>query len=419
MTKISILWLLCLCSFSGMAQSLDDINKLMEKKQFNEAKTAIEKHLADPKNSAKSDGWYFKGRIYNSLSYDTVTAPADAYAYKLLAYDAFKKTQELDKNDLRLKVESYRSYLDIYLGLFDLGAKFYNTKDYKNAFNSFKQALEVKDFMMGKNYTFTEVKLYALDTALVLNTAITAVQDKNEDMAVVYYRKLTDANVSDKNFQEVYEYLADYYTRKADFTNQQAILEKGKKFYPLNEYWTDLEMETVRKTGDKNALFAKYEEMMAKNPSSFLLPYNYAIDLFNSFYAKDAKAENVNAASKEKLNSVLKLAIANDKGIDASVLMTKYLYNLSSDMSIAANLVKGTKPEDVKKKAALVAETIKKMDEFLAYGLRVATFYDALPTMKPVQKATYQELLSNMSEVYNYKKDPKKAAEVDKKRQAL
>ena len=160
-------------------------------------------------------------------------------------------------------------------------------------------------------------------------------------------------------------------------------------------------------------------EMMAKNPSSFLLPYNYAIDLFNSFYARDAKAENVNAASKEKLNSVLKLAIANDKGIDASVLMTKYLYNLSSDMSIAANLVKGTKPEDVKKKAALVVETIKKMDDFLAYGLKVAAFYDAMPTLKPVQRATYQELLSNMSEVYNYKKDTKKAAEVDKKRQAL
>ena len=419
MTKISILFLLCLCSFSGMAQSLDDINKLMEKKQFNEAKTAIEKHLADPKNSAKSDGWYFKGRIYNSLSYDTVTAPADAYAYKLQAFDAFKKTQELDKNDLRLKVEAYRSYLDLYLGLFDLGAKFYNTKDYKNASNSFKQALDVKDFMMSKNYTFTEVKLYALDTSLVLNTAIAAAQDKNEDMAVVYYRKLTDANVSDKSFQEVYEFLADYYTRKADLTSQQAILQKGKKLYPQNEYWTDLEMETVRKTGDKTALFAKYEEMMVNNPSSFLLPYNYAIDLFNSFYAKGVKSENISAASKEKLNSILKLAIANDKGIDASVLMTKYLYNVSSDMSIAANLIKGTKPEDVKRKAAMVAETIKKMDEFLAYGLKVAAFYDALPTMKPVQKATYQELLSNMSEVYNYKKDTKKAAETDKKRQAL
>lgn len=418
MTKISIVLMLCFCSIVGMAQSLDDINKLMGDKKFNEAKTAIDKHLADPKNATKSDAWYFKGRIYNSLSYDTTVSPTVAYNYKLEAFNAFKKTQELDKNDIRLKVEQYRSYLDLYLGLYDLGAKFYNTKDYKNAFNAFQNALEVKDFILGKKYEFTEVKMNALDTSLVLNTGIAASQDKNDDMAVKYYRQLTDANVSDKNFQEVYEYLADYYSKKGDAANLQAILDKGKKLYPDNDYWTDLEMETVRKTGDKDALFAKYEKMIAEKPTSFILPYNYAIDLFNNLYAKDAKPADINAA-REKLTSVLKSAIANDKGIDASVLMTKHLYNVSSDMSIAANLVKGTKPEDIKKKATLVAETNKQMDEFLKYGQQVSTWFDAQASLKPVQKATYQELLSNMSEVYNYKKDPKKAAEMDKKRTSL
>jgi hypothetical protein len=401
-----------------MSQSLDDINKLMGDKKFSQAKVAIDKHMADPKNAAKSDAWYFKGRIYNSLSYDTTIPPIDAYNYKLEAFNAFKKTQELDKNDIRLKVEAYRSYLDLYLGLYDLGAKFYNNKDFKNAFNSFKNALEVKDFIMGKNYVFTEVKMNALDTSLVLNTGIAASQDKNDDMAVLYYRQLADANVSEKNFQEVYEYLADYYSKKGDAANLQAILDKGRKLYPQNEYWTDLEMETVRKTGDKDALFAKYEKMIAANPSSFVLPYNYSIDLFNSLYAKDAKPTDI-VAAREKLTSVLKSAIANDKGIDATVLMTKHLYNVSSDLSIAANLIKGKTPEDVKKKAAMVAETIKKMDEFLAYGQQVSAYFDAQPSLKPVQKATYQELLSNMSEVYNYKKDPKKAAEADKKRSSL
>ncbi len=418
MTKISIVLMLCFCSLAAMAQNLDDINKLMGDKKFTEAKTAIDKHLADPKNAAKADGWYFKGRIYNSLSYEATTPAADAYNLKLAAFDAFKKYQELDKKEIRLTVEQHRSYLDLYLGLYDLGAKFYNEKDFKSAFNAFTKALEVKDFMMGKNYAFTEIKLNALDTSLVLNTAISASMDKNEEMSIKYYRMLTDANVSEKNFQEVYEFLADHYAKKQDSVNLAAILEKGKKFYPQNEFWTDLEMETVRKTGDKEALFAKYEEYIAKNPASFVLPYNYSIDLFNNLYAKDAKPANIDAA-REKLTSVLKSAIANDKGIDATVLMTKHMYNLSSDLSIAANLTKGTKPEDVKKKAALLAETNKKMDEFLSYAQAVVTYFDAQPTLKPVQKATYQELLSNMSEVYNYKKDPKKAAEMDKKRSTL
>jgi hypothetical protein len=401
-----------------MAQNLDDINKLMGDKKFVEAKTAIDKHLAEPKNAAKADAWYFKGRIYNSLSYDAATPAADAYNYKLAAFEAFNKYQQLDPKNIRLTVEQNRSYLDIYLGLYDLGAKFYNNKDYKSAFSSFSKALEVKDFMMGKGYTFTELKLNALDTSLVLNAAIAASQDKNEEMAVKYYRMLTDADVSEKNYQEVYEYLADHYSKKGDNANMLAIVEKGKKLYPQNEYWTDLEMDNVRKSGDKVALFAKYDELIAKNPSSFILPYNYSIDLFNNLYAKDAKPTDIEAA-REKLTNVLKAAIANDKGIDATVLMTKHMYNLSSDLSIATNLTKGTKPEDIKKKAALQAETGKKMDEFLAYAQKVSAYYDAQASLKPVQKATYQELLSNMSEVYNYKKDPKKAAEVDKKRSTL
>ena len=418
MTKISIVLLLCFCSIAAMSQSLDDINKLMGDKKFTQAKTAIDKHLADPKNATKSDAWYFKGRIYNSLSYDSTVSPMDAYNYKLEAFNAFKKTQELDKNDIRLKVEQYRSYLDLYLGLYDLGARFYNNKDFKNAFNSFKNALEVKDFIMSKNYAFTEVKMNALDTSLVLNTSIAASQDKNDEMAVLYYRQLTDANVSDKNLQEVYEFLADYYSKKGDAANLQAILDKGRKLYPQNEYWTDLEMETVRKTGDKDALFAKYEKMIADNPTSFTLTYNYSIDLFNNLYAKDAKPADIDAA-REKLTAALKAAIANDKGIDATVLMTKHLYNVSSDLSIAANLAKGTKPEEIKKKATLVAETNKKMDEFLVYAQQVAVYFDGQASLKPVQKATYQELLGNMSEIYNYKKDAKKAAETDKKRSSL
>ena len=59
------------------------------------------------------------------------------------------------------------------------------------------------------------------------------------------------------------------------------------------------------------------------------------------------------------------------------------------------------------------------MDEFLVYALKASTYYDALPTLKPAQKGSYQELLTNMSEIYNYKKDPKKATELDKKRGAL
>ena len=51
------------------------------------------------------------------------------------------------------------------------------------------------------------------------------------------------------------------------------------------------------------------------NPSNFNLGYNYAIELYNSIYGKDAKPVNETAA-KAKLTEVLKKAIINDKGND-------------------------------------------------------------------------------------------------------
>ena len=302
--------------------------------------------------------------------------------------------------------------------MYDVGASSFNAKDFDNAYNAFKAAQEVENYILAKNYTYEGAKLNALDTGLVLNTAIAAMQAKKEEDALLYYRKLTDAGVSEKQYQEVYEYLVDYYSKKDDQANLQPLLDKAKQLYPQNEYWVDVEMETVRKKNDKPALFAKYDELIAKDPSSFLLSYNYSIDLFNDIYVGENKPADQTEA-KEKLTTVLKNAIANDKGIDASVLMTKHLYNVSSDLSIAANMVKGTKPEDVKKKADLIAKTKTAMGEFISYGDKVAAYYDAQQKLKPMENAKYKELLANMSEVYNYLKDTKKQAETDKKRAAL
>jgi len=418
MKQISIACLLFFYSISSMGQSLDDINNMMGKQQFREAKTGIDKFLADPKNSTKGDAWYYKGRVYNSLSYDKSIPRDEAYTLKMQALEAFKKTSELDSKDLRLKVEGYKSYLDIYYALFDLGANFYNEKTFDKAYDAFRSALDVKDFILAKKYDFPEAKLYPLDTALVLNTAIAAMQSKNDSGTVAYYRKLTDANVAGDSYKDVYEYLADYYMRRDDMVNFQAIVDKGKKMYPESEFWVSLELESMRKNVDQAQLFTKYEEMIEQNPTNFVVPYNYSIELFNSIYGKDAKPADEKAA-KEKLTAALKKAIANDKGKDATVLMTKHLYNMSSDMSIAASLVKGAKPEDVKKRADMVAKTNVQMDEFLDYAKLGVAYYESLPTLKPVQKATYQELLTNMSEIYNYKKDVKSAVEIDKKKAGL
>lgn len=418
MKKFSLFLVAAVSFVTVSAQSIDDINKKLNANDLPGAKAGIDAHMADPKNAGKADSWYFKGRIYNALSYDKTVPLEDRTLYKNTAYDAFKKTQQLDPADLRLKLEFYKSYLDLYFGLYDAGAGFFNEKKYDQAYAAFTKALEVKDYILAKKYSYTEATLYPLDTALILNAAISATQAKKDADAVTYYRKLVDANVQDKAYEEVYEFLVNYYTVKDDQASLKPIMEKAKRFYPQNEYWTDMEVRAVGKTGDQAALFAKYEELIAANPTNFTLAYNYSIEMYNSIYGKNAAAGNQDAV-KNKLTEYLKKAIANDKGNDANMLMTNHLYNVAADMTGAAIAIKGTKPEDLKKKKDMMSAATKMMDEFIPYAENSIKYFEAQPTLKPVQKGNYKIVLGYMSEVYNMKKDVKKAAEYDKKKLAV
>ncbi|MEO7264007.1 MAG: hypothetical protein ABIW38_03795 [Ferruginibacter sp.] len=418
MKKFLLMIIAYFFAFALSAQDLDAIVALINKQKWVESKTAIDKFLADSKNQDKSEAWYFKGKIYHAYSYEKSISNAEIYDLRLKAFEAFKKTQELDTKDLRLKLETYRPYLDLYFGYFDLGAAQFNDKQYMDAYNSFQKAEEIKNFILSKKYEYEGVKLHVLDTALVLNSAIAAGLAKNESLAIPLYRRLVDANVTGPTYQEVYETLVEHYYKNNDEANLVPLVEKAKKFYPDDPYWNDLEIEKLRKTGDKVALMNKYNELLTVHPNSFTLSYNYSVELFNSIYGKDATTKNANE-NKELLTKTLKVAIANDKGIDATVLMANHLYNMASDISAEISTLKGTSPEAVKKKADLNTKYHKTMDEFIVYGEIASAWFDAQPTLKASQKGNYKGLLSNLSEVYTVKKDLKKASAADAKKNAL
>lgn len=414
MTKIFMLSMLFAFTVPVFAQSIDDINKLVLTQQYAKAKTSIDQYLSDPKNAAKGDGWYYKGRIYNALSFDSTLPKSQVYELKSTAYDAFLKSQSLDAKDVRFKDEDYRSYLDLYFGMYDLGVVNFNKKDFDASFNSFKKAGDIKDYIISKKYTYKETTLQPFDTSLVLNTAIAAAQSKKEDQAAIYYQKLVDAGVTGDGYQEVYQTLADYYLKSKDQARLDALITKAKATYPNSDYWDELSISAItRDPNDKTPLYAKYDELLAKNPNSYLLAYNYAVEYYNSLYGKDAKPKDIPAA-QQKLTDVLKTAIKNDKGIDATVLMTNHLYNIAADYSSDASMAKGTKPEDVKKKAELKKQANAKMDEMIPYAESALKYFSAQPTLKPIQKANQKIIVGYLVDVYGMKNDPKKVAEYQK-----
>ena len=404
MKKIFMFLALTGCVTISFAQSLGDIDKLLVLQKNKEAKVAIDKLSADPASASKPDVWFYKGKIYNINSMDAATSNPDQFALKSASFDAFKQYQVLDNKDVRMKIEEYKPYLQLYLSLYDLGAAQFN-------------ALEVKNYITSKNYVYTELTIPALDTSLVLNTAIAAGQAKNMDAAMKYYKQITDANVGGANYQQIYEILADSYLKSKDEPSFNVIIAKARKLYPANDIWDDLELRLVSSEGDKAPLYAKYETLMALKPNNFGLAYNYSVEYYNSIYGKDEKPKDIPAA-QAKLTELLSKAIANDNGIEATVLMTNHLYNIAADLSGAATMIKGAKPDDVKKKADLKAKANKAMDEVIVHANKVLAFYSGKKELKGIEKANQKITSGYLVDIYELKGDTKKSAEYAKMRDA-
>ena len=398
-------------------QSLDDVRKYVLLNQVKPAKEAVDKYLAVEKNAAKADGWYYKGFAYDMTSKDSTLGIPQSSALKSEAFSALQKYFTLDpKAPLSLN-ENNNILFDLYVGFSsELGVKSYTQKNYDLAFENFKKAVEVHDYINSKNLIgANKYKFSGIDTTLVLYTAISANDAKKKDSAAVYYKKLAEINIADSQYVDVYQFLADYYKNKKDSANFSAILDKGKKLYPKNnDYWNALEIEQATDGALPPLLFDKYDALMVKHPDNYVLPYNYAVELYRYIYADSMKNANTDAF-KAKLPEILKKAIAIKSTSEANFLMANYQYNNSIDLSEEARKLHGPKPADLKKKKEIDALSTTQLNEAIPYAEKVVSLYGTIAKPKSSEKINYKQSLVILKNIYEVKKDVAKTAEYDKK----
>jgi hypothetical protein len=417
MKKIAFCLLFTTIGSMSFAQSIDDIKDEMGTDMM-KAKTMIDKFVSNPKNATKPEGQYYKALIYNSISKKDSLKNACADC-KMEAFEALKKYQEMDSKEVLLKLEQYASFFDIYGNYFDLGAKAYNAGDYKGAFNNFKNAEMVEEYVRSKGLeTSSGFKFPPLDTSLVQNTALAAKLTKDSADAAVYYKKIADANLSGPQYLVAYEFLVQYYENTKNDAAFTDAVEKGKKIYPTEEYWVDIEMDHLENTGTKEEIFKKYDDLFQKNPTSYTIGYNYAVELYNYIYANDNKTINPDKYN-EPLHDVLKKVIAIKSTGEDNLLMAKYFYNGSFNYGDSARKIKGGKPEDAKRRKALNDAATAQLDECIPYAEAAINYFAALPTLKPLDKANYRATLIMLQNVYEAKKDQPKADEYEKKMKTL
>ena len=139
MKKYVLATMLVLGSLYGTSQELPkEIRFNIELKQFDKAKDALDKYIADPKNATNTIALYYKAYVYSALARDTKKTTAESKTLNDEAFAALKKYTELDTKAPLTKEESNSTLFNIYFSYYDLGIKLYNEKNFAESFNLFK-----------------------------------------------------------------------------------------------------------------------------------------------------------------------------------------------------------------------------------------------------------------------------------------
>ena len=408
MKKILLSVSFLLITLSGIfAQDAKKIKTYLDAKQYDKAKTEVDAAIA--KNANDPVALYYKSKVYAELAADPafkVSVP-DA---REQAFEAFKKAVETDKDNkvfLVLAQDKYKPIFDMYTGYYDAGAAAFNSgstsgnkADFDQSLTLFKNSDMVGRYIFSKKWALSE-----LDTQLVLTIGKAAINAGKKDEAVTYLKKLADANITgtanDKtSYQLPYQWLSFYYKDAKDEANFLKYIALGKKNFPKDDYYDAILLDYYRDKKDYDAMFKKYDEMVAEYPDSFQYHFNYANEAFIYVYNSDAgtKINNKETLLKHVGTELQKVLTMRPNDVNTNWLLAQYYFNAGIDMKEQASAIKGTKPEDIKKKADINAQAKDVFAKAIPYADKALATLEA--SNKKSDKSKYKSIVDLMQRIY-------------------
>jgi hypothetical protein len=389
------------------AQDAKKLKAYLDAKQYDKAKAEVDAAVA--KNPSDGLALYYKSKVYALLGADAQfkTTVPDA---REQAFEAFKKAVDTDKENkvmFALTQDQYKPIFDMYTGYYDAGAEAFNngaTKgnkaDFDQALTMFKNADMVGRYIFSKKWALSE-----LDTQLVLTMGKAAINAGKKEEAAIYLKRLADANVTgtanDKaSYQLPYQWLSFYYKDIKDEANFLKYTALGKKYFPKDDYYDAVMLDYYRDKKDYPSLFKKYDEITAAFPDSVQYHFNYANEAFIYVYNSDAgtKIENREQLLKNISSGLQKVLTAKPNDVNTNWLLGQYYYNTGIDLKEQAIAIKGTKPEDVKKKADLNAQAKDIISKAIPYAEKALLNLEA--EFKKSNKSRYKSIADLMQRIY-------------------
>jgi len=358
----------------AIAQDFKKVQTLVLLGKTEEAKIENDKLLADPKNQAKAEGWYWKARLNAALAKGEATKAKFPNAYND-ADEATKKYVSLDPSFAIVKEKGADGFFDMYSMNFNSGLTDFSAKAWPKAAEYFEAAVYYSDFIFQNKWANSKA---IFDTTSILYAAYSNQNAQKMDRATMYYSRLADAKSTGENFADIYKFLADQGLKKKDKDAFYKALNLGKEIYP-NENWNDYEVEYI----DQNFTLAEKTAFYDKGDAAGTLSemqYLQFGDVFVNVRHKETDSTLFDKYTIKGVESFKKAFVKNEKSALAAynVAVIHYNYFNVSDDKYGENIrtlqqlnANRSTDKDPKKKAAADAKLKEQTDAIKKANLDV------------------------------------------------
>ena len=414
MRKILFLLIAITGFVSANSQNLAKIKTLIEEKKFIEANTALDELLKVPKSQKNHEVYYLKTKALSGIA-ASPELRQKMPGTRMKALDAFKKALELEKNEtmMLMNIDKYEPVVSLYTLGFEEGADHYNKSEFEESYNTFKEAGAAGEFIFSQGWG-----LYKMDTTLTLYLGLSALNAKKEDEAVGYFLKIADENIGGTPDRATpYRFLAKYYYDKKDEAKMKKYMDAGLKLYPQDDYLPQLMIESVRDKNDMTLLLKTYEDLLAINPESFDIIFDYASELFGETHVSESSKKAANYKEQcLKIEGLYEKALSLKPDSYLTMLsLGKHFYNQMLFVEEELYKIKGQGAEQTKKREEINAAIDALGNKAIPQLEAVFNYYDKLGKLKVNDKSNFKSACSLLTYCYNMKKDKAKADFYQKK----
>ncbi len=237
---------------------------LIEISNYPEAKRVAEEMIEDENANQWPRTWYARGLLCQTAYQEGMRRNNrrmfELYEDQLyVAYESYEKALELDTRNSIAK-QLAPKYILLANDFKTMGTQHFNGRRYEEALRAFEKALTINE---------SPVLIAYIDTNLVYNAAIAAIESKKKDKAIKHLKRLDGYNFS----TNVTHLLSSTYLEKGDTLNAEKVLQEGVKKYEDNEGLVLLLADLQFNKGDTEQSLLTLTRAHSQDPDNYIFPY--------------------------------------------------------------------------------------------------------------------------------------------------